>query len=81
MTQQLYTVEAFWDRQAQVWVAQSDDVPGLATEADSIESLTNKLRQMIPELLQLNNLVPAEYVGDISFELISHRQESIKIAS
>ena len=81
MSQQLYTVKAFWDRQAQVWVAQSDDVPGLATEADSIESLTNKLRQMIPELLQLNNVVPAEYVGDISFELIGYRQESIEIAS
>ena len=81
MSQQLYTVEAFWDREVQVWVAQSNDVPGLATEADSIESLTNKLRQIIPELLQLNNVVPAEYVGDISFELITHRQESIEIAS
>ncbi len=81
MSQKLYKVEAFWDNEAQVWVAQSNDVPGLATESDSIESLTRKLRNMIPELLQLNNLVPTEYIGDIAFELISHRQELIKVAS
>ena len=71
MSQQLYKVEAFWDREAQVWVAQSNDIPGLATEADNIEILTNKLRDMIP----------VEDVGDIAFELISHRQELIKAAS
>ncbi len=81
MSQKLYKVEAFWDHEAQVWIAQSDDVPGLATEADNIETLTKKLRNIIPELLKLNNIVSVEYVGDIAFELISHRQESIKVAS
>jgi predicted RNase H-like HicB family nuclease len=32
-----YHVAAFWDREAKVWVATSDDVPGLATEAESVE--------------------------------------------
>lgn len=54
MNKQPYKVEAFWDREAQVWVAESEDIPGLVTEADTIEALTNKLRQMILELLQLN---------------------------
>lgn len=67
MSQKLYTVEAFWDSEAQVWIAQSEDVPGLITEADTIESLTDKLRQMIPELLHLNNIVSASYVGNIAF--------------
>ena len=48
-------VEAFWDSEAEVWVATSVDVPGLATEADTIETLTQKLRQMIPELMLLND--------------------------
>jgi len=26
-------VKAFWDSDARVWVAESDDVPGLITEA------------------------------------------------
>lgn len=61
MNQKLYKIEAFWDSETQVWVAESEDVPGLATEADTIESLTDKLREMIPELLHLNNIVPAGY--------------------
>ena len=73
MSQKLYKIEAFWDNDARVWVAESEDVPGLITEADTIESLTEKLKQMIPELLQLNNIVTSSYAGDIGFELISHR--------
>jgi len=34
-----YFVSAFWDREAKVCVATSDDVPGLATEAESVELL------------------------------------------
>jgi predicted RNase H-like HicB family nuclease len=47
-----YHVQADWDGEAGVWVATSDDVPGLATEAATIEALTDKLRIMIPELLE-----------------------------
>lgn len=36
-------VRAEWDDEAKVWVATSDDVPGLATEADSDEALLKKL--------------------------------------
>jgi predicted RNase H-like HicB family nuclease len=63
-----------------VWVAESEDIPGLVTEADTIEALTAKLRQMIPELLQLNHLITIEPQASIIFELISHRQESIECA-
>lgn len=78
---QLYKVEAFWDNKASVWVAQSEDVPGLVTEADTIESLTNKLKEIIPELLYLNNIISTEYDGLISFELVAHLQELIRVAS
>jgi predicted RNase H-like HicB family nuclease len=52
-----------------VWVAESEDIPGLVTEADTIEALTAKLRQMIPELLQLNHLITIEPQEAITFEL------------
>jgi predicted RNase H-like HicB family nuclease len=80
MNQKTYKISAFWDAEAEVWVATSEDVPGLVTEASTIEVLTEKLRVMIPELLVLNNIVPADYLGSISFELISHRQELIQVA-
>jgi hypothetical protein len=81
MNQKVYKIESFWDSEARVWVAESDDVPGLVIEADTIEALTAKLREMIPELLLLNNIVAAEYVGNITFELVCHRQELIQVAS
>jgi predicted RNase H-like HicB family nuclease len=52
-----YHVQADWDPEASVWVATSDDVPGLATEAETIEALTQRLRAMIPELLEANGLL------------------------
>lgn len=48
-------VKAEWDDEAGVWVAQSDDVPGLVAEAPTIEHLLEKLRVLIPELLELND--------------------------
>ncbi|MGK7895378.1 MAG: DUF1902 domain-containing protein [Xenococcus sp. (in: cyanobacteria)] len=74
-----YTVKAFWDQESKVWVASSEDVPGLATEADNLENLSIKLRKMIPELLILNEIISASFSGSISFELTTHRQELIKL--
>ena len=47
-------IHAQWDADAAVWVAESDDVPGLVTEAETFEALTAKLRILIPELLAEN---------------------------
>jgi len=52
LPQQLFHVEATWDPEAEVWVATSEDVPGLATEAPSLERLREKLRTIVPELLE-----------------------------
>jgi len=49
-----FVVEAMWDDDAEVWVAQSEDVPGLVTEAGSRAILAEKLRTLVPELLELN---------------------------
>ena len=48
------TINAKWDPSAKVWVAESDDVPGLVTEAVNMEHLITKLKILIPELLELN---------------------------
>lgn len=63
-------VHAIWDDEARVWVATSDDVPGLATEADDMEALVEKLKSMIPELLQANGIAHGEQVP---FEILGQR--------
>ncbi|WP_346016735.1 DUF1902 domain-containing protein [Chroococcidiopsis sp. CCMEE 29] len=52
MTQTTFKIQSFWDAEAQVWLATSDDIPGLVTEASTLESLTQKLREIIPELIR-----------------------------
>jgi predicted RNase H-like HicB family nuclease len=61
-------VRANWDEDAKVWVAESDDVPGLVTEAPTVDQLIEKLKGLIPELMAENGL-PAS--GDIPFQLVS----------
>lgn len=68
-------VRAEWDEDARVWVATSDDVPGLATEAETAEALMDKLKVMIPELLEANGYTDDE---EISFELFSRRFETTR---
>ena len=66
-----YFVRAEWDTEAGVWVATSDDVPGLVTEAASIEALNEKLQSLVPELLQANGVAPQ--AGAISEEILARR--------
>jgi predicted RNase H-like HicB family nuclease len=65
-----FDVTATWDDEAKVWVAESEDVPGLITEADTFEALVVKLRTLIPELLEANGVLPP--TGDeFPFKLIA----------
>jgi predicted RNase H-like HicB family nuclease len=63
-------VRAEWDEEAKVWVATSDDVPGLVAEADTEEELLAKLHVLIPELLDANGYPDGDAVP---FELFSRR--------
>ncbi len=74
-------VEAFWDDEAQVWVASSNGVPGLITEADTMEHLMQKLKIVIPELLQANSLLNESDSPDIPIHLFAKWQEVIKTPS
>jgi predicted RNase H-like HicB family nuclease len=55
-------VSAFWDAEASVWVAESDDVPGLITEAETMDALMHKLEVLIPELLDENGYADGDEV-------------------
>lgn len=73
-----YFVRAEWDAEANVWVATSDDVPGLATEAETIEALDSKLKAMVPELLEANGCLPADKI--IQVELLARRFSTTNLA-
>lgn len=50
-----YLVNIVWDDEASVYIATSDDVPGLVLESGSFDALIEKVRFAIPEILKLNN--------------------------
>jgi predicted RNase H-like HicB family nuclease len=61
-------VRAHWDAEAKVWWAESDDVPGLVTEAADINVLIDNILALVPELIELNEgpdgEVPVQLVAD-----------------
>lgn len=68
-----YTVSCLWDPEARVWYVADSDVPGLVTEAATVEEMESKLQRMIPELLELN--VSHEPCREVPFELIVRKRE------
>ena len=69
MTKVLF-IRAEWDDEADVWVATSDDVPGLVTEADTLEALSAKLCTMVPELLDANGYPDG---NEVPYELLARK--------
>lgn len=66
-----YIVNFTWDDEADVWIATSDDIPGLVLESGSFDALLERTRFAIPELLALNTLE----TRPLSLTFVSKRQE------
>jgi len=47
------TIQARWDGEASVWLATSDDVPGLVVEAETWPGMINEVELILPELLEV----------------------------
>jgi predicted RNase H-like HicB family nuclease len=74
----IYEVEARWDSEAGVWVAESDDIPGLVTEAESMNTLLDKVRTLVPELFELNGgLEPGQKVVNVLVR--AHHEETAAV--
>ena len=69
-----YRIRVEWDEEAAVWVASSEDVAGLATGADTLEGLIDKLKIVIPELLEENGLL-SQGVSEVPFSITAERTE------
>ena len=79
MVDKVYVVRADWDAEAKVWFAYSDDVPGLATGAETMEALVDKLKIVVPELLEENGLLPQTGGEiDVPISVMAQRVEHIR---
>jgi len=77
-------VDAEWDADAGVWVATSDDVPGLVAHHADLRALEAMVLELIPILLVENGLVGAgEPVRDLPVHIAAHAltRSSARIAA
>lgn len=70
-----YIVNIIWDDEANVWIATSEDIPGLVLESGSYDALLERIRHTAPELIKLNNPKQSTYI--LSF--VSNRHERIAL--
>lgn len=49
-----YVITFTWDSEADVWIATSEDIPGLVLESGSFDALLERTRFAVPDLLALN---------------------------
>jgi hypothetical protein len=70
-----YNVNFFWDDEAEVWIATSDDndIRGLVLEADTFEGLVHEVQLAIPFLLELNNIKSE----GLTLDIFAHRQKRL----
>lgn len=66
-------IKMTWDSDAQVWIAESDDVPGLVMESGSFDALLERVRFAIPELLALNS----KPKSPLRLSFVSERHEQV----
>src|SRR5215203_7016213 len=69
---------AKYDDDANVWYVEESNVPGLRTEAPTIEALRAKLPGLIEDLVELNQL---DFHGEIPIEVIAHARTTVTIAA
>lgn len=66
-------IKMTWDPDSLVWIAESDDVPGLALESGSFDALLERVRFAIPELLALNSKIKSP----LRLSFVSERHEHL----
>jgi len=77
-----YEVEAHWDSEAGVWVAESDYIPGLVPEAESVNALVEKVRVLVPELFELNGgLDPGQKMANVLVRAHHEKTASVAVRS
>ena len=75
---QIFEVRAIWDPEARVWVAMSNDIPGLATEASTYEALIERVLAVASEMLEENH-VPRTHTRQ-AIRFVAERDEALVAA-
>ena len=67
-----YVIRFNWDNDAKVWYADNDYIP-ITLEHESLDKLMQRVREAIPELIELNKLEKPRFL----YFLVEHREEVV----
>jgi predicted RNase H-like HicB family nuclease len=73
-----FNISAHWDAEAEVWWAESADIPGFVAEAATHDDLVSEIRLLVPELLAEN--MPDVKIEDVRIKLVSEQTEEVSFA-
>ena len=51
-----YVVNFMYDEEANVWIATSEDIPGLVLENESLDKIMSETKDAVKELIELNHI-------------------------
>ncbi len=68
-------IKLIWDDEAAVWVAASQDVPGLVLESGSFDALLERVRYAVSELIELNGEKP----DNLRLTYITEREDQVVV--
>ena len=76
-----YSVDVFRCEEADVFVATSEDIPGLTLEADTVGGMLEAVMEMVPQLIERNLNLPQDAEVQVTVRLRQavqqgHRQRS-----
>ena len=72
-----YRIKFVWDNEADVWIATSEDVPGLVLESGSFDALIERVKYAIPELVELNKDAKEPITYKLSYYTVREDQVAI----
>lgn len=68
-------IKFHWDAESAVWIATSKDVPGLILESGSFDALVERVKQVVPELIELNG----QKAVDIRLSYSTEREDLVPV--
>ena len=63
-----YFVRADWDDEAKCWYVSDTNVPGLCAEGDTLESFQKEVFELVPTLIELNELPTHDFLVNFSHQ-------------
>ncbi|WP_033922955.1 DUF1902 domain-containing protein [Sphingomonas sp. 37zxx] len=80
----VWMVRAEYDPEARVWYVSDSDIPGIAADAETLETLAEKIGQMLPDLLDVNAALIADTArlsGPHSIRIVAHHERDFAVAA